>query len=264
MKKNTLDQLFQKAAEGHTQSPSAEAWSKIATRIQPETKEKIVFWPKIAVVACLLLVGMVFWLNFNNSSKLKINITVASKKNVLPQKMQPTATQKMEIITEQKGNLATTNLNPTYNKKPKNKAKQPLKLKKKLSQPLNIFNNQGALRSIDIVAKNENIAPKNTQEIIELPVTVVAENTIAPKNNQESPAIADETFTLLVKMGATGTAMLEPTETPITATEQVSFLKKVWKQYKNVKEGEPVKWKSFGIKPNKILAKAEGKFLGQR
>ncbi len=263
MKKNTLDQLFQKAAEGQSESPNAEAWSKIVKRIQPESKKKIVYWPKITVAACLLLVGIGVWLSFNNSSKPQNNTIVASKKNALPKKTQPTITQKIEIIAEDKGNLAATNLNPTDNKKPKNKASQPFKLKKKLNKPLNIFNNQGALRSIDIVAKNENIMPKGNQEIKELPVTVIAENTITHNNNIESPAKADEPFTLLVKMGVTQTAMLEPTETPVAPTEQVGFLKKVWKQYKNVKEGEPVKWKNFGIKPNKILAKAEGKIRGQ-
>lgn len=264
MEKHKIDQLFEQMLEGHQEEPGQAAWAKIESRIQQKQQKRAYAWPRLAVAACAFL--FMFGLGFYFYNTLNVVITPQlAQKPVEKQVINGEKKIQDQVISEiSQPALAAVDPVKGNGKKPKNKAYPNFEKPKKSKSPFQLFDrSNGPLRGtsevakLDIPKREEVLVNKNTIE--NLPKVEVAQ--IDPV---EKPTITNkpEAFTLMVKMGESEVAMAEPVETPNTQAQKMGLLKKIWQQYKNVKEGEPVKWKTFGINPDKIFARAETKVKG--
>ena len=109
---------------------------------------------------------------------------------------------------------------------------------------------------------------KNTQEPVlaqketPLPLPKATNNTIVlvmePTPEQTTPKSA-ETIVLSMVEAPTGPGTERPGWVEEASNRKTSKLGKLWQQLKRAKNGEGVDWNELGVKPQKVLARADAK-----
>ncbi len=255
MEKHNIDKLFDERLQNYERKPRPEAWDKLQAKLQQNETKIVPLWWKVARAASVVLLlgtaGYLVWETTTNPEVEGSNVAVV---NSLPKtKEDKLAQPNRSIVLEKTGNG-------------ENKIEESLAQAEPL---LNKINKQTTHKSsvkehfdkLVEVAKNTQ-EPVLAQKETALPLPKVTNNTIVlvmePTPEQTTPKNA-ETIVLSMVEAPAGPGTERPGWVEEASNRKTSKLGKLWQQLKRAKNGEGVDWNELGVKPQKVLARADAK-----
>jgi hypothetical protein len=238
-----IDKIFSEGLQNYERQPRSEAWEKLQARLEkPQSKVLPLWWKFASAASVALLLGVGgYWYNSQKNSVNENFAEVKQSKNISKENTLPLQnTSKTESVAV------------TTGKETKNEAK-------KHNTKVLKFNFQNEI-SVSKVSKSNEIL--NTKNIVSpTPLTeiktAIEPNTIVLVLEDTKPKVQEETIVLnFVEAKPEVVAQLDPTEENL---KKQSRLSKIWQQLKRAKNGEDVNWGEVGIKPQKVLARADAK-----
>ena len=252
-----VDKIFNESLKNYERQPRTEAWEKLQARLEKRDSKVLPLWWKYASAASIaLLLGVGgYWFVSNSSNESPV---VATNSEI---KTQPIVKSKPEILNESKSketiiaktvNLKQKNLSPVAGvhgdaQSSPHVRKRTLEVvsPKSLSVP----------KQIDLENQNnpiivlETIKTKATE-----PKALTEENTIVLVLENTKPKKKEETIVLNFV-----DTKVEAVAQNIESEKKQSRVGKIWEQLKRAKNGENVNWSEVGVKPQKVLARADAK-----
>jgi hypothetical protein len=250
--KNNIDKIFNESLKNYERQPRTEAWEKLQARLEKKDSKVLPLWWKYASaasVALLLGVGG-YW--FTSQKETKTEVATISNKPVLKKEIKErkdNEVQKIEMAKVDEFSLspvAGVHTSPQVRKHTREifspVASVPISppVHKQAQQLENPNNQIIALETI----KTKTPEIKNSVE--ENTIVLVLENT-KPKKDEE---------TIVLNFVETKP---EVTTQNIEPEKKQSRVGKIWEQLKRAKNGENVNWGEVGVKPQKVLARADAK-----
>ncbi len=229
MKKQSIDTLFADKLQQAEITPRAEAWEKLQSKMA-KNETKIVWLPFVrwsAAASVALLIGLGVW--FMNDAQQPKAPTLAQTK---------TPTKKAILATQPESQVADNQERPKPSlrsdyRTAKASVSSPeiavVKNEKVVIEPIN--------KKVEVV-----VAPEPTLETIA---------TIQPVQKQEQTVrleLSEPTETLA--------ANLQPDVTSSLPKER--RINKIFRQLKNLKNGDDVDWQEVGVKSPRLLARLNG------
>ena len=240
MKKlENIDKLFSEGLYKYERQPRPQAWGKIEARLEKSKSKVLPIWWKYASAASIaLLLGIGgYWIN--NQKNNSIEEVATNRKTFIKEKQ-------AKFIGEQVISQVTI-IESNIPKKTTLKINHKHKLidDKQLDQlPIvQIIK----VEEIKQIAKIPKIESKKTEE--QNTIVLVLENT--------KPKIEEETIVL--NMIETKPEVVAQSDLNDEMVKKETRLSKIWQQLKRAKNGENVNWSEVGIKPQKMLARADAK-----
>ena len=239
-----IDKIFSEGLHNFERQPRSEAWEKLQARLEkPQSKVLPLWWKFASAASVALLLGVGgYWYNSQKSTSTNMVATVNQiKKNVIRENL-PKTTMEESVAVEM--NKATE----------QNEKKQKERVIRATSQ--------STIASTKVAKTDEILNTKNILSSNPLPEIkkVVETNTIVLVLEDTKPKVAkteEETIVLnFVEAKQEAVAQIDPTEENL---KKQSRLGKIWQQLKRAKNGEDVNWGEVGIKPQKVLARADAK-----
>ncbi len=243
MKKQSIDTLFADKLQQAEIAPRAEAWEKLQSKMaKKETKMvwlPLVRWSAAASVA--LLIGLGVW--FMNDAQQPNAPTLAQTKTQ-PQKIVSVPKIEAQVADNQENKTPKPSLQATASVSPHKQAQitvqQPeiviAKSKETVIEPINKVI-EPINKKVEVV-----VVPEPTLETIA---------TIQPVQKQEQTVrleLSEPTETLA--------ANLQPDVTSSLPKER--RINKIFRQLKNLKNGDDVDWQEVGVKSPRLLARLNG------
>jgi hypothetical protein len=235
-----IDKIFSKSLQTYERQPRPQAWEKLEARLQkPKSKVLPVWWKYASAASVTLLLGVGgYW--FNSQRNDSIEEVAVNKKPVIEKKQ--TQIVEKEAIPQE---IATVEKDIP---------------KKTISKPIQereiIDNKQFAQLPTQQVIKVEEI-----KQIAKTPTIesnkVEEQNTIVLVLENTKPKVEEETIVL--NMVETKPEVVAQTDSNDGITKKETRISKIWQQLKRAKNGENVNWSEVGIKPQKMLARADAK-----
>ena len=235
-----IDKIFSKGLHTYERQPRPQAWEKLEARLQkPKSKVLPIWWKYASAASVALLLGIGgYW--FNNQ-KINSAEEVAVNKKPIIEKKQVQIVEKeaipQEIATIEKNILKKTISKPIQKRdftEPKQFAQLPQQQIIKVEE-------------IKQIAKTPTIESQKLEE--QNTIVLVLENT--------KPKVEEETIVL--NMVETKPEVVAQTDLNDGNTKKETRISKIWQQLKRAKNGENVNWSEVGIKPQKMLARADAK-----
>jgi hypothetical protein len=234
-----VDKIFSDGLQRYERQPRPQAWEKLEARLQkPKSKVLPIWWKYASAASVALLLGIGgYW--FSSQKNNSIEEVAVNKKPIIEKKQ----TQ----IVEKKG---TPQVAEAENNIPKKAKIIPIE------KSLIIENKQFAklhpqqvikVEEIKQIAKTPTIEPKQIEE--QNTIVLVLENT--------KPKVLEETIVLNIV--ETKPEVVAQTDLNDGNTKKETRISKIWQQLKRAKNGENVNWSEVGIKPQKMLARADAK-----
>jgi hypothetical protein len=242
-----IDKIFNESLQNYERQPRTEAWEKLQARLEKKDRKIVPLWWKYASaasVALLLGVGGYWFLNKNTNSAEQVTV---SKKTVI--KKNTTLIIPKEDTIELSTNISSDNNNQSQKelktdfKKEYNTHsefvinKEPQIVEKKIEYP-------SEKPEVAQIEKKPIVEPKKTEE--QNTIVLVLENT--------KPKVEEETIVL--NFVETKPEVIAKNTEPEKKQSRVG---KIWEQLKRAKNGENVNWNEVGVKPQKVLARADAK-----
>jgi hypothetical protein len=236
MKKQPIDSLFADKLQQAEIAPRAEAWAKLQGKMAKKEK-KIVWLPFVswsAAASVVLLAGLGIW--FMNSSDKPAGAELANVK---------TPTQKTVLVPQEKVQVADNQ---------EIKTPKPTIATPKPSLKSDYHTAMASVNPQEIVVKNEKTATEPISKkavIIEpepKPETIAA---IAPIQSQQKTVrleLSEPTIELLAANEAMQSEL-------VNNTPKEKRINKIFRQLKNLKNGDDVNWKEVGVTSPKLLAR---------
>ncbi|PWK21908.1 hypothetical protein LV89_03622 [Arcicella aurantiaca] len=238
-----IDKIFSEGLQNYERQPRSEAWVKLQARLEkPQSKVLPLWWKFASAASVALLLGVGgYWYN---SQKNTVNEDFAvvnqlkntSKETTLP--LQNTSkTESVAVTTTKETKIEVTKHNTKVLK----------------------FDSQNEISVSKISKSNEILNTKNIVSPTPLAEikTTIEPNTIVLVLEDTKPKIQEETIVLnFVEAKPEAVAQIDPNEENL---KKQSRLSKIWQQLKRAKNGEDVNWGEVGIKPQKVLARADAK-----
>jgi hypothetical protein len=262
-----IDKIFNESLQHYERQPRTEAWEKLQARLEKKDSKVLPLWWKYASAASVaLLLGVGGYWFVNNSSNE--NLTVATNSKV---KNQPTVKSEPEILNETKlkENVITT----TVDLKQKNVNSSPVAGVLTSPHVHKQLENQNKLKFVADVHLNTQSSPqihKQTQQLENPNNQIIALETIKTKTPEIKNQVEENTIVLVLEntkpKKEEETIVLNFVETKpdviaqnIEPEKKQSRVGKIWEQLKRAKNGENVNWGEVGVKPQKVLARADAK-----
>jgi hypothetical protein len=243
--KNNIDKIFNESLQNYERQPRTEAWEKLQARLEKKDRKIVPLWWKYASaasVALLLGVGG-YW--FSSQKEVQNDVATVSAKTVLNKKIElikpiEVAKSRVDVTTDTIINSCefTNDIIPDETQEVVSSvAGVPTSpLVRKQTQDLE---NQD---SPAIVLETE----KSKKSVEENTIVLVLENT--------KPKVEEETIVL--NFVETNSEVIAQNTEPEKKQSRVG---KIWEQLKRAKNGENVNWNEVGVKPQKVLARADAK-----
>jgi hypothetical protein len=234
-----IDKIFSKGLQTYERQPRPEAWEKLEARLQkPKSKVLPIWWKYASAASVALLLGIGgYW--FSNQ-KINSEVQIAVNKK-------PVIEKKQTQIIEQKVTPQVAIVESDFPKKIISKPVQKHEMveNKQFAQlpPQQIIK----VEVIKQIAKTPTIESKKIEE--QNTIVLVLEN-IKPKVEEE---------TIVLNMVETKPEVVAQTDSNDGITKKETRISKIWQQLKRAKNGENVNWSEVGIKPQKMLARADAK-----
>jgi hypothetical protein len=239
MKKQSIDSLFAQKLQQAEIAPRQEAWAKLQGRMTKK-EEKIIWLPYFrwsAAASVVLLAGFGIWF-LNGPSKttnLALTNNAKSVKRTILQKNDILKTGKIEL------HIANNQSNNTKNK---------VSTSIEISKPKRVIQ-QGEV----IIAKNEPVIVEPPIKKVEIVVPEPSLQTIAviePIKKQEQTVILElsEPVDVLPENG-----IITLKSTLVSNLPKEKRINKIFRQLKNLKNGDDVDWQEVGVKSPKLLAR---------
>lgn len=255
MEKHNIDKLFNERLQNYERKPRPEAWDKLHAKLQQNETKIVPLWWKVARAASVVLLlgtaGYLVWETTTNPEVEGSNVAVV---NSLPKtKEDKLAQPNRSIVLEKTGNSENKIEESLVQAKPRlNKINKQTTHKNSVKEHFD---------KLVEVAKNTQ-EPVLAQKETSLPLPKVTNNTIVlvmePTPEQTTPKSA-ETIVLSMVEAPTGPGTERPGWVEEASNRKTSKLGKLWQQLKRAKNGEGVDWNELGVKPQKVLARADAK-----
>lgn len=233
-----IDEIFSEGLHAYERQPRQEAWEKLEARLQkPQNKVLPIWWKYASAASVALLLGVGgYW--FRSWKNIQTDVIAVTKKTVIIEKKKLPILEKTIplLIAVEENNQPNTNL------------KLNGKVKKVLNVRLAQLPIQKIIKIEEIkqIAKIFTIESKKTEE--SNTIVLVLENT-KPKAEQE---------TIVLNIVEPKEVITQATLNDVNIKKEIR-LSKIWQQLKRAKNGENVNWNEVGIKPQKMLARADAK-----
>jgi hypothetical protein len=239
-----IDKIFSEGFNTYERQPRPQAWERLEARLQKTQSKVLPIWWKYASaasVALLLGVGG-YW--FSSQQKVMTDDVADNKKPVIISKRQlPTIVEKTipQVVAVEK-NIPQKSTIKTTHKVEVIESKQFAQLPQQ--QFIEVEEKQGT----------KQIAQTTIPDIKKL---APEPNTIILVLESQKPKVEEETIVLnMVEMKPEVVAQTDSNE---GINKKETRLSKIWQQLKRAKNGENVNWSEVGIKPQKMLARADAK-----
>ena len=233
-----IDKIFSEGLHSYERQPRPQAWEKLEARLQkPERKVLPIWWKYASAASVALLLGVGgYW--FNTRENIQTDVIAVTKKSVIIEEQQLPILEKTipQIVTVEKNSQSYTHLKLIRKVE---KVKKPQFAQLPSQKIIKI-------EEIKQITKIPNIEFKKIEE--SNTIVLVLENT-KPKVEQE---------TIVLNMVDTKEVISQATLNDVN-TKKETRLSKIWQQLKRAKNGENVNWNEVGIKPQKMLARADAK-----
>ena len=260
-----IDKIFNESLQHYERQPRTEAWEKLQARLEKKDSKVLPLWWKYASAASIaLLLGVGGYWFLSNSSNEKLTLATTNKI-----KTQPIIKSKPEMLNETKTkenliaktvDLKQKNLNPLTGIhldegfSPHVRKHTPLAINSSIIivKPVNnlpILKHNDLQNSNNQIIALETIKTKTTEikkPVEENTIVLVLENT-KPKKEEE---------TIVLNFVETKPEVIAQNIEPEKKQSRVG---KIWEQLKRAKNGENVNWGEVGVKPQKVLARADAK-----
>jgi hypothetical protein len=252
-----IDKIFKESFQHYERQPRTEAWEKLQARLEKKDSKVLPLWWKYASaasVALLLGVGG-YWFVSNSSNESPI---IATNNEV---KTQPTVKAKPEILNETKPkeniiaktvDLEQKSLSPVAG------VHTSPHVRKRTQLPINTS-------SVAIVKPVDNIPVRKQSDLQNSNNQIIALETIKSRKPTEENTIVlvlentkpkKEEETIVLNFVETKPEVIAQNIEPEKKQSRVG---KIWEQLKRAKNGENVNWGEVGVKPQKVLARADAK-----
>lgn len=241
-----IDKVFNESLKNYERQPRTEAWKKLQARLEKKDSKVLPLWwryASAASVALLLGVGGYWFTNKNTDPTEQVAI---SKKPAI-EKNKPSINLKDDAIelsdnSSEKNNRLQKESKSNFKKRCNLHSEiiigeEPKIVEEKIEYPSDE-------KVITQIAKVPTTESKKTEE--ENTIILVLENA-KPKREEE---------TIILNFVDTKT---ETVAQNIEPEKKQSRVGKIWEQLKRAKNGENVNWGEVGIKPQKVLARADAK-----
>lgn len=233
-----IDKIFLEGLHTYERQPRPQTWEKLEARLQkPQNKVFPIWWKYASAASVALFLGISgYWFSIQKTN-FKEEITVIKKPVIIDKQHLPIFEKTTpQIVTVEK------NIEPNKN----------LKLNDKVEKGRNV---QFAQLSSQKIIKIEEI--KQISKITTVESKKIEESNMIVLVLENTKPIAEEE-TIVLNMVETKEVIA-----PITLNEvnirKATRLSKIWQQLKRAKNGENVDWNEVGIKPQKMLARADAK-----
>jgi hypothetical protein len=254
MEKSHIDKYFGERLQNYERKPRPEAWDKLNARLQNSDTKIVPLWWKYtraASVVFLLGAGTYFVYNSLESHSqadaisgviTKQNTTTASTVN--PAIDIPKQKAYKELVTPVPANVLTAQAEiPTR------------KIQKKASENKQLLHTnplvkQAVEEHIDIAQITPDRALTNTNNTIVL---------VIEQPNIEKKKLETETIVLSMVDTKPEISSIVNEDVESENTKKASRVSRIWQQLKRAKNGEGVNWNEIGLKPQKVLARADAK-----
>ena len=261
---NNIDKIFNESLQHYERQPRTEAWEKLQARLEKRDSKVIPLWWKYASAASIaLLLGVGgYWFVNNSSDEVS---TVATANTIKTQPIVKSRPESLEKLKSQENVIAkTVDLNQnTLNSQTGADTQVGVKFSTHVRKHTQSFE----ISSAD-VRKNAQSNPqirKQTQDLHSLHKTIIALETVKIKTPLEENTIVlvlentkpvKEEETIILNFVDT---KVETVAQNIEPEKKQSRVGKIWEQLKRAKNGENVNWGEVGVKPQKVLARADAK-----
>ena len=226
-----IDKVFNDSLKNYERQPSTEAWEKLQAKLEKRDSKIVPLWWKYASAASVaLLLGMGgYW--FTSQKEGQTEAVAVSERPVLRKEVEV-----KKDIDLQKNELVKVN---------SQKVRYSIQPRKILNKPtIEVIKSiEYSKEDIKIIAQTPKIENKPILE--ENTIVLVLENT-KPKKEE----------TIVLNFVDT---KVEPIAQITEPEKKQSRVGKIWEQLKRAKSGENVNWNEVGIKPQKVLARADAK-----
>ena len=233
-----IDKIFLEGLHTYERQPRPQAWEKLEARLQkPQNKVLPIWWKYASAASVALFLGVSSYWFSSQKTNFEKEITVV-KKPVIVEK------QHLPILEKTAPQIVTVEKNIEPNKN--------LKLNDKVEKIRNVqFAQLSSKKTIKVkeikqVAKMITVESKKIEELNT--IVLVLENT--------KPMAKEEIIVL--NMIDTKEVIASVTLNDVNVKKETR-LSKIWQQLKRAKNGENVNWNEVGIKPQKMLARADAK-----
>jgi hypothetical protein len=233
-----IDKIFSEGLHSYERQPSPQSWEKLEARLKKSKRKLWPIWLKYASVAsvALLMSAGSYWLI---QQKDRQNNLVAGTEKVVIMEEQP-----LPILQKTIPQLVKLEEN---NKSNANERKEYIAEKGANSQFIQQSDNQ--IIKVEAVKQMANLPLTDTKYIEKSTIVLVLQNT--------KPKVEEETIVL--NMVETKQEAAAQTDLNDNNTKKETRLRKIWQQLKRAKNGETVNWSDIGVKPQKVLARADAK-----
>lgn len=238
-----IDKIFSEGLHNYEHQPRSEAWEKLQARLEKPQSKVLALWWKFASaasVALLLSVGG-YWYN---SQKIISDKNIATinppQKNITKECLQKSTMEE---------SVATAIGKSTQTKQRKNI------IKTANTTPQNVIAITKVTKTDEILHTKNSLSPTLSPEIKK----VIEPNTIVLVLEDTNPKNAKEEETIILNFVEAKQESVAQTDANEENFKKQSRLSKIWQQLKRAKNGEDVNWGEVGIKPQKVLARADAK-----
>jgi hypothetical protein len=236
-----IDKIFSDGLHTYERQPRPQAWEKLEARLQkPQSKVLPIWWKYASAASVALLLGVGgYW--FSSQKKVTPELVVVTPKPVIISKKQlPTIVEKTipQVVVVEK-NI-------------------PQKSTVKTANEVEVIENkrfaQLPQQQFIKVEESKQIAQTTIPEIKKL---APEPNTIILVLENTKQKVEEETIVL--NMVEIKPEVVAQTDLNDGISKKETRLSKIWQQLKRAKNGENVNWSEVGIKPQKMLARADAK-----
>jgi len=232
-----IDKIFSDGLHTYERQPRSQGWEKLEARLQkPKSKVLPVWWKYASAASVALLLGVGgYWVN--NQKTDSIEKVAVNKKNVTEKKqVQVIEKEVIPQVAEVKSNHPKKAILRSIQKHEIIENKQFAQL-----PPQQIIKVEEIKQIVKTSTYESNkIEGQNT-------IVLVLENS---KSKVE---------TIILNMVETKPEVVAQTDLNEGNTKKETRISKIWQQLKRAKNGENVNWSEVGIKPQKMLARADAK-----
>jgi hypothetical protein len=239
-----IDKIFSERLHNYERQPRSEAWETLQARLdKPQSKVLPLWWKFASAASVALLLGLSgYWYG---SEKVVSTNNIAGF-------TQPKMDTKKEIIPNKKVDKTMAKVITKESKF--EREKQFIKTANITTHDVIVHTKSSKIE--EILNTKNSLSPTPLPEIKK----VIETNTIVLVLEDTKPKVAkteEETIVLnFIEAKQEVVAQIDPTEENL---KKQSRLSKIWQQLKRAKNGEDVNWGEVGIKPQKVLARADAK-----
>ena len=240
-----IDKIFSKGLQRYERQPRPEAWGKLEARLQkPKSKVLPIWWKYASAASVALLLGIGgYW--FNDQKTDSVEQVAVTKNPVIGKKISTKNPIELSGKMSDNGRHPQDASNWTAQKKCNLRPEIIVDEERKFVEEKIEYPSEN--KEIKQIAKTQTVESKKIEE--QNTIVLVLENT--------KPRV--EVETIVLNMVETKPEVVAQTDLNDGITKKETRISKIWQQLKRAKNGENVNWSEVGIKPQKMLARADAK-----